>query len=130
MREVLKRKTHRVFGVRDLPQKSERGEYNYLLTIYDPDKLIIKIGTTNNMEKRMYEHLGYYETDIIVCWISPHYSKYTTLRVEDKNKEVFKNHDGWIWIKNDRFIIPDDTQEIIIKVRKEYHIPIVRRPDI
>ena len=80
------------FAERELPEKSTRGEYNYLLVIhYKNGKKTIKIGTTNNMARRMYEHLGAYRANITVCWISPYFSKYTTLRVEDNFKDKMIN---------------------------------------
>lgn len=122
---VLKRKSKCVFSEKKLPTKSERGEYNYLILIHsdNPKTKIIKIGTTNDMTRRMYEHLGYYNKDITILWISPHYSKYTTLRVEDKTKDDLKSC-GYQWIRNDRFEVPKELAEITIKVRKEYHIRI------
>lgn len=122
---VLKRKNNCVFSEKKLPTKSKRGEYNYLILIHssNPKTKIIKIGTTNDMTRRMYEHLGYYNKDITILWISPHYSKYTTLRIEDKTKSNLKSC-GYRWIRNDRFEVPKELTEITIKVRKEYHIRI------
>ena len=57
MKEVLSRCGFKCFAERELPEKSTRGEYNYLLVIhYKNGKKTIKIGTTNNMARRMYEH--------------------------------------------------------------------------
>lgn len=122
---VLKRNSNNVFYDKELPQKSNKGEYNYLILIHsNNDKTkIIKIGTTNDINRRMYEHLGYYKKDITVLWISPHYSKYTTLRIEDKTKNELKSR-GYKWIRNDRFEVPNELNEIVIKVKKEYHIRI------
>lgn len=50
MKEVLSRCGFKCFAERELPEKSTRGEYNYLLVIhYKNGKKTIKIGTTNNM---------------------------------------------------------------------------------
>lgn len=122
---VLERCGNKVFAEKELPTKSKKGEYNYLILIHSDDSKIkiIKIGTTNNIARRMYEHLGYYRKDITILWISPHYSKYTTLRVEDNTKNNLKSC-GYKWIRNDRFEVPQELTEIVIKVRKEYHIRI------
>ena len=122
---VLKRKNNCVFSDKKLPTKSEKGEYNYLILIHSDNQKIklIKIGTTNDIARRMYEHLGYYNKDITILWISPHYSKYTTLRVEDNTKNNLKSS-GYKWIRNDRFEVPKELNEIVIKVIKEYHIRI------
>lgn len=125
MQEILHRKGFRVFG-EVLPKDVEKGEHNYLLTLHYDDKLIIKIGTTKNMMRRLYELLGEYKIDITICWVSPNYSKATTISAEDKNREIFKQCPGWEWIKQDRFVIPHNTSEITFRVRKDYRIPIIR----
>ena len=103
---------------------TRKGDYNYLLRVDNGFKWV-KIGTTNDMLRRMKEHMKYYDSDITIIWISPPYSKYTTLRVEDRNKALWiKEHPDWQYINNDRFIIPDTVNEIVIKVIKEYHIRI------
>lgn len=119
-------KNVRVFSDKKLPKKSERGEYVYLITIHYPDKNVFKIGTTNNVERRIYEHLGNYKEDITVCWVSPRYSKYTTHRVEDRNKDTYKKNVSLGYIRNDRFSYPIELDEVMVKVKKEYKIPLVR----
>jgi predicted GIY-YIG superfamily endonuclease len=120
-------KTVNVFSNSKLPKKSDKGEYVYVINIHYPDKSVFKIGTTNNVERRLYEHLGSYKEDITVCWISPHYSKYTTHRVEDKNKDRYKKNIDLGYIRNDRFSYPVEVvNEIIVKVKKEYKIPLIR----
>lgn len=124
MKEVLSRCGFKCFAEKELPEKSTRGEYNYLLIIhYKNGKKTIKIGTTNNMARRMYEHLGAYRANITVCWISPYFSKYTTLRVEDNFKDKMIK-EGYRWIMNDRFEVPVDMKTVKVKVRKEYEINI------
>lgn len=124
MKEVLSRCGFKCYAEKELPEKSKRGEYNYLLVIhYKNGKKTIKIGTTNNMTRRMYEHLGAYRADITVCWISPYFSKYTTLRVEDNFKDKMIN-EGYHWIMNDRFEVPREMETVTVKVRKEYIINI------
>lgn len=127
MHELIKRKNYRAvsYEYAKLPKvaKTEKG-YNYVLRLHKDGEVIIKIGTTNNMERRLYEHLGAYKTDITVLWISPEYSKYTTLMVEDRNKKKYRERKSWKYIRNDRFLIPKNVKEIIVTVRKEYCIKI------
>lgn len=123
MKKVLTRNNNWVKCEYELPKKSEKGEFNYVLRIHERGKRVIKIRTTNDMKRRMYEHLGYYEKNITVCWISPRYSKYTTLRVEDRTRQELIDM-GLQFIRNDRFVVPKELKSIDVKVRKIYHIPI------
>lgn len=106
-------------------KKIPKGDCIYCLKIYDSnlsgDGILIKVGTTNNIERRMKEHLRYYKCNIDVLWISPEYSKYTTLRVEDRTKEKWKKC-GYSYINSDRFVVPKETKKVVIKVRKEYEV--------
>ena len=106
-------------------QKIPKGDCVYCLKIYDSnlsgDGILIKVGTTNDIERRIKEHLRYYKCNLDVLWISPQYSKYTTLRVEDRTKENWKEQ-GYIYINNDRFVVPKGTKKVKIKVRKEYEV--------
>lgn len=97
-------------------------QYVYFIRIGQPEERLYKIGTANNIKRRMLEHCSYYNKPIFILWISPRYSKYTTLRVEDKNKERWIDENHFIYLKNDRFIIPSNYSKIVIKVRKEYEI--------
>lgn len=119
MKVVVTRKGTNVFAKKKLPQGGERF---YILILHYPDELMLKIGTTNNPERRLYELLGSYKVDITVCWVSPKYTKSTTIIAEDRVREMFKTFDNWEWIRLDRFIIPNDTKEVTFKIRKEYTI--------
>lgn len=127
MYELIQRKDYKAISniYKKLPRiaKENKG-YNYMLRLHKNGETIIKIGTTNNMKRRLYEHLGQYKTNISVLWISPEYSKYTTLKVEDDNKKVYKKRKNWRYIRNDRFAIPKSVTEVIVTVRKEYRIKI------
>lgn len=125
MEQVLSRKIWKVYSNKALP-KEGKGEHNYIIILNYKKNKILKIGTAKSIKNRLYELLAIYEVDIIICWISPPYSKYTTLRAEDKNREVYKNNANWEWIKLDRFRIPNDVTNIIFTVRKDYVIPIIR----
>ncbi len=92
-----------------------------LYNIYIGSKKLnyIKIGTTNNPERRFKEISKYYDSDIIVNWISPPMTKYSALRFEDRFKEEKKSK-GWLFVPNDKFIKPVRVKEEKIKIRKEY----------
>ena len=104
--------------------KNLKKEYIYFIQIGEPCERLFKIGTTNNMDRRMKEHQKYYKKDIAILGVIPLTSKYTTLRVESKMIELWKTFEGWQYLRNDRFIIPEDVHEIKITVRKDYIISI------
>lgn len=81
-----------------------------------------KIGTTNNVKRRMQQHQRYYKKPITVIWVSRPYSKYTTLRVEEQTIKRWKELNGFEYIRNDRFIINPQIKQVTIKVRKEWTI--------
>lgn len=113
-----------------LPTK--QAQYNYVIQVGQTDNngnRVIKIGTTNNMLRRMKEHEKYYanketkeKEDIFVLWFKEVKSKYTTLRVEDENKEDWKGNLNYIYIRNDRFIVPSWVDKINVKIRKNYSV--------
>jgi len=107
----------RIFTQVPLPKK--KGDYLYFLRIGNKWARLHKIGTTCEMLDRMKEHLRNYHEDIYIYFISPSYSKWTTLRVEDRMKEEWKKA-GWQYLRNDRFIIPEGIDQIIIKVNKDW----------
>lgn len=100
-------------------------EFIYFIRIGEPADRLFKIGTTNNIKRRMTEHRRTYKKDVTVLGIIPVTSKYTTLRVEENTKKIWKNEPGWIYHRNDRFTIPPEVTEVTIKVRKEYRFTAV-----
>lgn len=95
---------------------------------------ILKIGTTNNLERRAKEHTRNYKR-------SPHYtmpaesafiydwfislSKYNTLRYEDSNREFWKNANYGEFVRNDRFCCERKPESVEIKIRKVYRVALV-----
>ena len=115
------RNHRKIFSNCPLPTKS--GDYLYFLRIGNSDERVFKIGTTNRPLERLQEHLRAYKTDVEVLWFSPAYEWLTTLRVERKQKDYWiENMSDWKYINNDRFFIPEDVDEIVITVKKEYKI--------
>ena len=98
------------------------GQFIYFLQIGEPSERVFKIGTTNNMHRRMKQHETYYKKDITVIWYKKVTSKYTTLRVEDENKDFWLANTNWKYKRNDRFIIPELITEVVVKIRKKYDI--------
>ena len=72
----------------------------------------------------MREHEKYYGKKVVVLWQSPAYSKWTTLRIEDKMKNQWIEEGIFEYLRNDRFLIPQKIKEVRIKVRKEYVVSI------
>ena len=103
-------------------ENAKNKEYIYFIRIGEPADRLFKIGTTNNIKRRMSEHKRTYQKDIEILGTIAVTSKYTTLRVEENMISEWKNKKGWVYKRNDRFIIPEDVQSISIKVRKEYII--------
>ena len=104
----------------------KEGEFLYFLQIGEVKNGIrrVKIGTTNNMMRRMKEHSRSYDEDIYVLWCKRLSSKWTTLMKEDSNKEFWKQYTNWTYKRNDRFDIPADLDSVQIKIRKIYEIPL------
>ncbi len=95
--------------------------YIYFVRIGEPKDRLFKIGTTNDIDRRMKEHKRYYKQDIEVLGTIAVTSEFTTLRVEKLTKQEWReNHPDWQYLRNDRFIIPEDVTEIEIKVKKIY----------
>jgi len=94
----------------------------YILQLGDPAERYYKIGMTDNLTRRMYEHLGnksYDNREITVLFAKPCASKYAAERIEDNVREYLKEL-GFEYKRNDRFIIPEEVDKIIVKVKKEW----------
>ena len=99
-----------------------KGNYIYFIRIGDKSENLYKIGTTNDIARRMRQHERYYHKSVTVLWVSKPYSKYTTLRVEERTIEKWKQEEGFQYIRNDRFIIDPSIREVSVKVRKDWVI--------
>ena len=95
--------------------------------------IILKIGTTNNLDRRQKEHTRSYrkskthtmpENESFEYIFSLALSKYNTLRFEDKNRQSWIDNNIGEFVRNDRFVISADLTEVVLKIRKEYHIPL------
>lgn len=88
-------------------------EYLYVGHYIDEDgNYILKVGTTNNLERRRKEHTRNYKKSpnftmpsdgtFVYDWWLP-LSKYNTLRFEDKTREAWQAEGVGEFVRNDRF---------------------------
>ena len=110
-------------------------ELLYVGTYTDTDgNRILKIGTTNDLNRRRYEHNHNYKRakthtmpkDESFQYIWTHkLSKYNTLRYEDKNRKAWQEMGIGEFVRNDRFGIDKTLTEVEIKIRKVYKIALI-----
>lgn len=96
-------------------------------------RIMLKIGTTNDLKRRQTEHNRNYrraknytmpEDEIFhYLWDLP-LSKYNTLRYEDKNRQRWIDENIGDFVRNDRFVIAEGLAEVTIQIRKNYTIPL------
>lgn len=107
-------------------------EFLYVGHYTDTDGFyIVKIGTTNDLERRRKEHTRNYkkspnctmpeDAQFIYDWHLP-LSKYNTLRYEDKNKAKWQAEDVGEYVRNDRFKCSSKPDFVEIEIRKKYVI--------
>ena len=92
---------------------------------------ILKIGTTNNLDRRAKEHTRNYkkspnatmppESAFVYDWFTK-LSKYNTLRYEDSNKKEWREQAFGDYIRNDRFVCAKKPERVFVKIRKIYEI--------
>ena len=114
------------FAVLPTAKKQKNGkdyQYVYFLRIGDPQERLFKIGTTNNPRRRMLEHERNYKKPVTVLWLSPKLrGRFTSLKVEEDNKEKWINGTNWEYLRNDRFIIPPEITSVKITIKKDYFV--------
>ena len=110
-------------------------ELLYVGTYTDTDgNRILKIGTTNDLKRRQYEHNHNYrrakthtmpkDQSFEYIWTHP-LSKYNTLRYEDRNKKMWQEMGIGEFVRNDRFVISEGLTEVEIKIRKTYKVALI-----
>ena len=92
---------------------------------------VLKIGTTNDLDRRGKEHTRNYRrakehrlppnAEFIYDWHIK-LSKYNTIRYEDRNREKWKGEGIGNFIRNDRFICPNKPPAVVVTIRKEYRV--------
>lgn len=107
-------------------------EFLYVGHYFDTDgRYILKIGTTNDLNRRKQEHNRNYrraktntmpkENSFEYDWFLP-LSKYNTVRFEDKNREAWKLLGIGKFVRNDRFACDEKPKSISVRIRREYVI--------
>lgn len=95
-------------------------------------RYILKIGTTNDLERRAKEHTRNYkkakaytmpaDSVFVYDWFTP-LSKYNTLRFEDKNRQIWQKLGIGKFVRNDRFNCGKrKPKKVKITIRKTYEI--------
>ena len=97
------------------------------------DNFILKIGTTNDLERRRQEHNRNYRNakehqmnageEFTYLWKLP-LSKYNTLRYEDHNRAKWQENQVGDFVRNDRFVLNEIPSQVEITIRKTYVIPL------
>ena len=92
---------------------------------------ILKIGTTNDLDRRKKEHTRNYrratkytmpkDQEFVYDWQLP-LSKYNTIRYEDRNKARWQDERVGEYVRNDRFVCAVKPTEVAVQIRKEYKI--------
>lgn len=92
---------------------------------------ILKIGTTNDLERRKGEHTRNYrkatkyqmplDAEFCYDWHLP-LSKYNTLRYEDKNRLRWQEMEVGEFVRNDRFCCQCKPAQVEITIKKTYII--------
>lgn len=114
-------------------QSAKDKEWLYVGHYTDTEgRYILKIGTTNNLNRRASEHTRNYrrskyytmpsDETFVYDWSLP-LSKYNTLRYEDRNREDWKNLEIGTFVRNDRFNCGKrKPKKVKVTIRKTYEI--------
>lgn len=107
-------------------------EYLYIGHYTDVNgNYILKIGTTNDLERRRKEHTRNYRKTPncpmpadaeFVYDFKLKLSKYNTLRYEDSNKAKWQEEKVGDYMRNDRFVCRSKPEKVEITIRKTYII--------
>ena len=111
---------------------STEKEFLYVGYYIDTEnRFILKIGTTNDLDRRRTEHTRNYHRNkthtlppdrkFEYIWSLP-LSKYNTLRFEDSNREKWINENIGEFVRNDRFVLDTPPEFVEIAIRKTYKI--------
>lgn len=92
---------------------------------------ILKVGTTNDLERRRKEHTrNYRKSDKYTLPADQEFqydfslklSKYNTLRYEDKTRKRWQNEKVGEFVRNDRFCCKRKPKKVEITIRKTYEV--------
>ena len=83
---------------------------------------ILKLGTTNNLDRRKKEHTKNYhkaathtmreEEEFVYDWFTEIANKYQALECEDINREKWKELSAGRYLRNDRFICEKKPRKV------------------
>ena len=107
-------------------------EFLYVGHYIDIDgNYVLKIGTTNDLDRRAKEHTRNYrraktntlptDSHFEYDWWLP-LSKYNTLRYEDRNRAKWQEDNFGVFVRNDRFVCATKPAEVSVTVRRTYCI--------
>ena len=117
-------------------KRKEMKEFLYVGKYIDTNgNHILKIGTTNDLERRRKEHTRNYRkaknftlppgAEFEYVWSLP-LSKYNTLRYEDRNRERWQEMEIGTFVRNDRFCCGDTFPQMVeIVIKKTYEIALI-----
>lgn len=107
-------------------------EFLYIGHYFDTNgNYILKIGTTNDLDRRQKEHTRNYrksktytlpEDEIFEYDFYLPLSKYNTIRYEDRNRTKWIEENFGQFVRNDRFCCAEKPPSVEIKIRKTYEI--------
>ena len=107
-------------------------EFLYVGHYFDTNgQYILKIGTTNDLDRRQKEHTRNYrksknytlpEDQNFEYDFTLKLSKYNTIRYEDKNRKAWQDLEFGEFVRNDRFCCAEKPSRVEIKIRKVYEI--------
>ena len=119
----------------ELEQKKRKKvkEFLYVGYYYDEQgRFVLKIGTTNDLKRRRYEHNYNYrksngmarmpKTNSFEYIWTIRLSKNNTLNYEELNKQLWQMLQFGEYLDNDRFIFPTKPEKAIVKIKKYYEI--------
>lgn len=107
-------------------------EYLYVGHYIDVNgNYILKVGTTNNLERRRKEHCKKYPSahacpmqeneEFVYDWTLK-LSRANTLKFEAKTKENWQEENFGKYIRQDRFCCKEKPRSVFITIRKTYEI--------
>lgn len=110
----------------------ENKEFLYVGHYIDTNgNYILKVGTTNDLQRRQKEHTRNYRknktytlptsAEFAYDWHLP-LSKYNTLRYESRTKENWKKENFGTFLRNDRFVCAEKPIQVEVTIRKTYKI--------
>lgn len=117
-------------------QRNAEKQYLYLGTYRGINgEVVLKIGTTNDLKRRRYEHNTHYrkpsskvqmpKTESFEYIWTHELSESNTRRFEDLNKAIWRKMEFGYYVENDRFVFQEMPKSCLIKIKKVYEIALI-----